>query len=82
MVTAGCMQHAPVTIKFDGNIVKRTYADKNGVFDKGVRVPRHAKKGRHIFSAKCGGRNLGSDGIKVKKTYKQDHDGMHTWARS
>jgi hypothetical protein len=76
---AGCKKFAPVTIWFDGHVAKRTYADRHGTFDKGVRVPRHAKKGRHVFSAKCGGRFLGSDGIKVKKTYKQDHDGMYTW---
>jgi len=75
----GCKRHAPVTIWFDGKVAKRTYADKNGTFDKGVRVPRHTHKGRHIFSAKCGHRFLGSDGIKVKNIYKQDHDGMWTW---
>jgi hypothetical protein len=75
----GCKKFAPVTIWFDDNIAKRTYADEFGTFDKGVRVPRHTKKGRHVFSAKCGKRFLGSDGVKVKNPYKQDHDGMYTW---
>jgi len=75
----GCKRHSPVTIKLDGRTIKRTYADRHGTFDKGVRLPRHIRKGRHLFSAKCGGRHIGSDGIKVKRTYKQDHDGMHTW---
>ena len=70
----GCKKYASVKIKLDGKTVKRTYADKHGTFDKGVRIPRHIKKGRHVLSAKCGGRDLGSDGIKVKKKYKQDRD--------
>jgi hypothetical protein len=73
----GCKKYASVKIKFDGETVKRTYADKHGTFDKGLRIPRHTKHGRHILSGKCEGRDLGSDGIKVKKTYKQDHDHMY-----
>ena len=61
----GCKKHASVKIKFDGETVKRTYADKNGTFDEGLRIPRHTKGGRHILSGKCEGRDLGSDGIKV-----------------
>jgi hypothetical protein len=75
----GCKRYSPVSIKLDGWTVKRAFADRHGTFDKGVRLPRHIRKGRHLFSAKCGGRHIGSDGIKVKRTYKQDHDGMHTW---
>jgi hypothetical protein len=76
---SGCKKYASVKIKFDGETVKRTYADKHGTFDKGLRIPRHTKHGRHILSGKCEGRDLGSDGIKVKRTYKQDHDHMYTW---
>ena len=72
----GCKQYASVKIKLDGKTVKRTYADKHGTFDKGVRIPWHTKKGRHVLSAKCGGRYLGSDGVKVKKKYKQHRDHM------
>ena len=72
----GCKKYASVKIKFDGETVKRTYADKHGTFDKGLRIPRHTKKGRHILSGKCDGRDLGSDGIKVKKKYKQHRDHM------
>jgi hypothetical protein len=75
----GCKKFAPVTIWFDGDAARRTYADEHGTFDTGVRVPRHTHRGRHIVSAKCGHRFLGSDGIKVKKLYTQDHDGTHTW---
>ena len=75
----GCKRHASVKIRLNGKTIKRTHADKHGTFDKGVRIPRHTKKGRHVVSAKCGGHGIGSDGIKVKKTYKQDHDGMYTW---
>jgi hypothetical protein len=76
---AGCKRYAPVTITVNGHVVKRTYADEHGTFDKGVRIPRHAPKGRYLFSAKCGKRHLGSDGVKVKPIYKHDPDGMHTW---
>ena len=75
----GCKKFAPVTIWFDGHVAKRTYADEHGTFDTGLRIPRHTHRGRHIVSAKCGHRFLGSDGIKVKKIYKQDHDGTYTW---
>ena len=67
----GCKKYASVKIKLDGKTVKRTYADKHGTFDKGVRISWHTKKGRHVLSGKCDGRFLGSDGIKVKKNYKQ-----------
>ena len=73
----GCKKYASVKIKLDGKTVKRTYADKWGTFDKGVRIPRHIKKGRHVLSAKCDGRFLGSDGIKVKKKYKQHRDHVY-----
>ena len=75
----GCKWHAPVYITMNGKVVKRTFADQYGTFDKGIRLPRWIKKGRYVFSGKCGKRHLGSDGVKVKKRYEQDHDGMHTW---
>jgi hypothetical protein len=75
----GCKRHSPVSIKLDGWTVKRAFADRHGTFDKGIRLPSHIRKGRHLFSAKCGGRHIGSDGIKVKKEYKQDDDGMHSY---
>ena len=75
----GCKKYASVKIKFDGETVKRTYADKHGTFDKGLRIPRHTKKGRHILSGKCDGRDLGSDGIMVKPIYRHDRDHMYTW---
>ena len=76
---AGCKRYASVIIKLDRRAVKRTYADRYGTFDKGVRLPRDIRKGRHLFSAKCGGRHIGSDGIKVKKKYCQHHNGMHSY---
>jgi hypothetical protein len=75
----GCKRHSPVSIKLDGRIIKRTYADRHGTFDKGIRLPERIRKGRHLFSAKCGGRHIGSDGIKVKKKYRQYPDSMHTY---
>ena len=36
---AGCKRYASVKIKLDGGTIKRTYADKWGTFDKGVRFP-------------------------------------------
>jgi hypothetical protein len=74
----GCKRHASVKIRLDGKTIKRTHADKHGTFDKGVRIPRHTRKGRHVVSAKCP-YSIGSDGIKVKNPYRQHHDGMHTW---
>jgi hypothetical protein len=76
---SGCKRYSPVTIKLDGWAIKRTYADRYGTFDKGVRLPRDIRKGRHLFSAKCGGRHIGHDGIKVKKKYYQHHNGMHSY---
>jgi hypothetical protein len=67
----GCKRYSPVTIKLDGWPIKWTHADRHGTFDRGLRLPRDIRKGRHLFSAKCGGRHIGSDGIKVKKEYKQ-----------
>lgn len=75
----GCKKYASVKIKLDGETIKRTHADKHGTFDKGVRIPRHTKRGRHVLSAKCDGRFLGSDGIKVKPIYKHYRDGMYPW---
>jgi hypothetical protein len=74
----GCKRYASVKIRLNGKTIKRTHADKHGTFDKGVRIPRHTKRGRHVLSAKCG-YSIGSDGIKVKNPYRQHHDGMHTW---
>jgi hypothetical protein len=73
----GCKKYASVKIKLDGETVKRTHADKWGTFDKGLRIPRHIKKGRHVLSAKCDGRFLGSDGVKVKREYRQDRDHVY-----
>jgi hypothetical protein len=75
----GCKKYSLVIIKLDGWPIKWTYADRWGTFDKGIRLPRHIRKGRHLFSAKCGGRHIGSDGIKVKNKYSQHHDGMHSY---
>ena len=77
---SGCKKWASVSIKLNGETVRRTHADEWGTFDKGLRLPHRIKKGRHVLSAKCGGRFLGSDGIKVKRIYKHDPDGMHPWA--
>jgi hypothetical protein len=74
----GCKRYSPVTIKLDGWPIKWTHADRHGTFDKGIRLPRDIRKGRHLFSAKCGGRHIGSDGIKVKKEYKQHPWGIHS----
>ena len=75
----GCKRHASVKIRLNGKTIKRTHADKHGTFDKGVRIPKGTKKGRHVVSAKCGGRHLGSDGVKVNKVYRQHPDGTYTW---
>ena len=75
----GCKRYSPVTIKLNGRTVKRAFADRHGTFDKGVRLPRHIRKGRHLFSAKCGGRHIGSDGIKVKNKYEQHKNGMYSY---
>jgi hypothetical protein len=74
----GCKRYASVNIRLNGKTIKRTHADKHGTFDKGVRIPRHTRNGRHVVSAKCP-YSIGSDGIKVKNPYRQHHDGMHTW---
>jgi hypothetical protein len=73
----GCKRYASVKIKLDGKTVKRTHADKWGTFDKGLRISRHIKRGRHVLSAKCDGRFLGSDGIKVKKKYTHHRDHVY-----
>jgi hypothetical protein len=74
----GCKRYSPVTIKLDGWPIRWTYADRHGTFDKGIRLPRDIRRGRHLFSAKCGGRHIGSDGIKVKKEYKQHPWGVYS----
>jgi hypothetical protein len=74
----GCKRNSPVFITLDGKVVKRTFSDEHGNFDKKVRIPRHIRKGRHVVSAFCGKRHLGSDGIKVKRTYMQKHDKVYT----
>ncbi len=73
----GCKKWASVKIRLDGETVKRTHADEWGTFDKGLRLPHWIKKGRHVLSAKCDGRFLGSDGIKVKKRYEHDRDHVY-----
>jgi hypothetical protein len=74
----GCKRYSPVTIKLDGWPIRWTHADRHGTFDKGIRLPRDIRRGRHLFSAKCGGRHIGSDGIKVKKEYKQHPWGVYS----
>jgi hypothetical protein len=75
----GCRPHSPVAIKLDGQTVRWTHADRHGTFDKGVRIPQDIRRGRHVFSARCGGRFIGSDGIKVKPTYRHHRDGMYSY---
>jgi hypothetical protein len=75
---AGCKRYSPVVIKLDGSPIKWASADRHGTFDRGIRLPRDLRKGRHLFSAKCGGRHIGSDGIKVKKEYKQHPWGVYS----
>jgi hypothetical protein len=77
---AGCKRYSLVIIKLDRRFIRWTFADRYGTFDKGVRLPRRLRKGRHLFSAKCGGRFIGHDGIKVKPKYSQHHDGMHSYS--
>jgi hypothetical protein len=74
----GCKGDSPVYITLDGHVIKRTFADEHGNFDKKVRIPEHIRKGRHVVSAFCGKRHLGSDGIKVKPIYKQTPDKVYT----
>jgi hypothetical protein len=74
----GCRPYSPVIIKLDGWPIKWTHADRHGTFDKVIRLPRDLSRGRHLFSAKCGGRHIGSDGIKVKKEYKQHPWGVYS----
>jgi hypothetical protein len=75
----GCKPDSPVWITLNGKVVKRFFADEYGNFDKKVRIPKFIRKGRHVVSAFCGfkKRHLGSDGIKVKKTYKQKRDKVY-----
>jgi hypothetical protein len=75
---SGCKPHSLVVIKLDGWPIRWTHADRHGTFDKGIRLPRDIRRGRHLFSAKCGGRHIGSDGIKVKNPYKQYPWGIHS----
>jgi hypothetical protein len=77
---SGCKRYSSVIIKLDGWPIRQAHADQYGTFDKGVRLPGNIRKGRHLFSAKCGGRYIGSDGIKVKKKYYQHHNGMHSYS--
>jgi hypothetical protein len=76
---SGCKRYSWVIIKLDGWPIRQTHADQYGTFDKGVRLPHNIRKGRHLFSAKCGHRHIGSDGIKVKDKYYQHHNGMHSY---
>jgi hypothetical protein len=73
----GCRRYTHVTIKLDGKEISHFLSDKHGTFDKKVRIPKHTRKGRHLVSAVCGGRHIGSDGIKVKAPYRQHRDHVY-----
>jgi hypothetical protein len=72
----GCKKRTAVAITLNGKPIKWLVSDRYGSFDKKVRIPKWAKRGRNVVSAFCG-RHLGYDVIKVKNPYRQHHDGVH-----
>jgi hypothetical protein len=70
----GCRPRAHVIIRLDGRQIASFNADRHGTFDKTLRIPANTRKGRHLVSARCGGRFIGSDGIRVKPQYEQEAD--------
>jgi hypothetical protein len=74
----GCRRRSHVSIKLDGKEIAHFLADKHGTFDRRVRIPKGTRKGRHLVSAVCGGRHIGSDGIWVKRRYEQDRNQLST----
>jgi hypothetical protein len=74
----GCRPRAHVVIRLDGQELASFNADRHGTFDRTLRIPATTKKGRHLVSARCGGRFIGADGIRVKNQYEQDDDSLST----
>jgi hypothetical protein len=66
---SGCRKHSHVSIKLDGVVIETTRANGRGKFNKRVQVPDDTSEGRHVVSARCHGRFVGSKSILVTEPY-------------
>jgi hypothetical protein len=69
---SGCPPGSHVTIKLDGRTIGTTTANRRGAFRKRVKIPERTREGRHVVSARCHGRFVGSKSILVTK-YPHPH---------
>jgi hypothetical protein len=74
---SGCRPGSHVTIKLDGHVIATTRANGKGKFSKRVQIPEGTSEGRHVVSARCHGRFVGSQSIRVKKPYPAEADALN-----
>jgi hypothetical protein len=74
---SGCRPGSHVTIKLDGHTIARTTANHRGEFRKRVQIPEGTSEGRHVVSARCHGRFVGSKSIRVKEPYPAEDDALN-----
>jgi hypothetical protein len=72
-----CRRHSHVTIKLDGHLIAITRANSRGKFSKRVEIPGDTSEGRHVMSARCHGRFVGSQSIRVTEPYPAQADALN-----
>jgi hypothetical protein len=74
---SGCRPGSHVTIKLDGRTIATTTANHRGAFRKRVQIPERTSEGRHVVSARCHGRFVGSKSIRVTEPYPAEADALN-----
>lgn len=74
---SGCRPHSHVTIKLDGDVIATTTTNSRGKFNKRVQIPEDTSEGRHVVSARCHGRFVGSQSIRVREPYPAEADALN-----
>jgi hypothetical protein len=75
---SGCRPGSYVTIKLDGRTIGDDRASRQGKFIEAVQIPLRTRVGRHVISARCGGRFVGSQSIQVLRVYPAPLDLLTT----
>jgi hypothetical protein len=74
VVGRGCRPGSLVVIKLDGKVIGFDRANERGAFRKREEIPGGTSEGKHVVSARCSGRFLGSKSIRVIEAYPASAD--------
>lgn len=74
----GCRAGSLVSIRMDGDLIGYDRANSAGRFRKDEDIPGSSRGGRHVISARCGGKFLGSKSLRVIEAYPTPADLLRT----